>query len=212
MTTTLRIGITGGIGSGKTYVSNLLRDKGYKVFDCDSWAKKLMTEDLGIIRRIQEVVGENAYHNISTEADERKNKYVLNKKFLADFLFKDDKNAQIINRIVHPKLAEQFVEWADRQEQAVVFIESAILFESGFNELVDYSILVFADINLRIQRVVHRDTTSQEAVISRINRQVDSRLLIKKADFVICNNQTDDVEEQLNSIIDRINLLNKNRQ
>ena len=176
----LKIGITGGIGSGKSFVCEIVRNKGYPVFNCDVEAKRLMVKDKATINAISTIVGPNAY-SIDID-DDGKEKRTLNRKVVADFLFANKTNAQVINDIVHPRLAKVFEQWARHYEETaeMVFLEAAILFESGFDKLVDSVILVCADYETRIQRVMKRDNTTREMVLKRIERQVAQEELMKK--------------------------------
>lgn len=199
----LKIGITGGIGSGKSYVSNLLRSRGYKVFDCDSQAKRLMTEDPDLIHKIRQVIGDDAY--IVSKSSDGTKTYALNKKLIANYLFKSKENAQLINQIIHPRVALEFQRWAKRQKKTPVFMESAILFESGFNAYVDYSLLVCADIDVRVERAVKRDHVNAEDIRRRMDNQSDMSELREKADFLIYNNPEDNLELQIQELINHLN-------
>jgi len=170
------LGITGGIGSGKSYVSSLLRvNLNVPVYDCDTEAKRLMNEDKGIQQQLMKLVGAHVY----TDGK-------LQKKVLADYLFADQQHAQSVNAIVHPAVRADFGKWIKRQNTDVVAIESAILYESGFDTLVDKVLFVNAPMELRIQRVMQRDGSSRQQVEARIGMQ-RSEEQRKKADFVIEN-------------------------
>ena len=170
------LGITGGIGSGKSYVSSLLRvNLNVPVYDCDTEAKRLMNEDKGIQQQLMKLVGAHVY----TDGK-------LQKKVLADYLFADQQHAQSVNAIVHPAVRADFGKWIKRQNTDVVAIESAILYESGFDTLVDKVLFVDAPMELRIQRVMQRDGSSRQQVEARIGMQ-RSEEQRKKADFVIEN-------------------------
>jgi dephospho-CoA kinase len=170
------LGITGGIGSGKSYVSSLLRvNLNVPVYDCDTEAKRLMNEDKGIQQQLMKLVGAHVY----TDGK-------LQKKVLADYLFADQQHAQGVNAIVHPAVRADFGKWIKRQNTDVVAIESAILYESGFDTLVDKVLFVDAPMELRIQRVMQRDGSSRQQVEARIGMQ-RSEEQRKKADFVIEN-------------------------
>ena len=201
----LKIGITGGIGSGKSFVADKFRKLGYTVFDCDRQAKKLMTTDEVVIRDLKNVLGDEAY--IYDYDEDGKQHLSINKRFIANFLFDNEKNAQMINSIVHTNLAAKFQYWAKRQTQSVVFMESAILFESGFSKLVDYSLLVYADQDVRIRRAIIRDNTSEEEIVKRMSQQTDADELKSKADFILFNNPTDSVDEQICLFLNKIDSL-----
>lgn len=190
----VKIGLTGGIGSGKSFVANLLKQRGIKVFDCDSMAKKLMTEDAVLVRKIREIVGDEAYF-FGTDGSLR-----LNKALLAAFLFKNEENAEIINNVVHPSLARVFESWCEKNDDKVVVMEAAILFESGFDKLVNFTVMVFANKDIRIKRAMKRDGASRKQIVGRMKRQANQAELRKKADFVILNNGNENLLSQIDLI------------
>lgn len=148
------IGITGGIGSGKSYVSDILRREfGIPVYDCDKEAKRLTATDPDIRRRLIRLVGPEVF-----------NGQELNKKLLADYLFANPENARKVNAIIHPAVQEDFKLWAGRQQKPITALESAILFESGFNGLVDKVILVDAPEDVRLKRAMLRDTATEAQI------------------------------------------------
>lgn len=189
------IGITGGIGSGKSYVSNLMRrELGIPVYDCDKEAKRLTATDPEIRRRLILLVGSEVF-----------NGETLNKQILADYLFANPENASKINAIVHPAVQEDFKLWAGRQQKPVVALESAILFESGFNGLVNKVLFVDAPENVRLHRAMHRDSASEEQICARMKMQQPD-LHRTQADFVIDNSTNDESRllVQLREIIKRM--------
>ena len=190
------LGITGGIGSGKSYISSLLREKmNVPVYDCDAEAKRLICEDYTVRQKLSELVGVNIYKDGK-----------LQKQMLADFLFAGQENAQMVNSVVHPAVKKDFQQWVRRQHAEVVAMESAILYESGFDGTVDKVLFVSAPLELRIQRVMHRDGSTRQQVEARINmQQVEAQR--GKADYVIEN---DDAKQEvllafLQEIIKNIN-------
>lgn len=206
------VGVTGGIGSGKSYVCQKLRDRGYEVFDCDLQAKLLMVTDSQVVAQITECVGKEAYINnefpetFSFDASQpfvshRPPERMLNKKAVAAFLFANPENAALINNIVHPRLAQVFLDWTRQTSGALIFMESAILFESGFNRLVDRTVCVFADDKLRIQRAMRRDNATYDQVRRRVVMQADQQAICARADYVIYNNDADDLNKQLDALI-----------
>lgn len=172
-----KIGITGGIGCGKSYVCNKFREQGYPVYDCDKEAKRLMVEDKFIISQIKQLVGYEAYLPDGT----------LNVPLLAKYLFQSPENQTRLNLIVHPAVKDDFLRWADRQTSDKVFIESAILFEAGFRDVVDMVGFVSAPLETRIQRIMKRDKTTREHAIEWISKQMPDEEKRKLADFVIEN-------------------------
>lgn len=192
----IKVGITGGMGSGKSHISRIFEDLGYRVFDCDTEAKYIMTHNDEVINEIFNVVGSDSYYK---NFDSYNNVvWKLNKPALSKFLFHDKINATKINTIVHPPLAVHFNEWANKIDDKIVFVESAILFESGFNKLVDMILFVYADENMRVNRCVKRDGTSKEDVLRRIRIQEQQDKLIEYSDYIIYNNNNSDLGGQVN--------------
>ena len=173
----LRIGLTGGIGSGKTTVCNVFRELGVSVYDADNEAKRLMESDAGLIRLITNLLGPNAYH-----------KERLNRKFIGEVVFSDKEKLEALNAIVHPAVQQDFDKWSmDKSNEPYVIEEAAILFESGGAASMDYTIFVKADIKTRIDRVVERDHVSDDQVRARIDSQMDDRKKEELSDFIINN-------------------------
>ncbi len=196
----VKIGITGGIGSGKSYVSRLLTEHyGIPVYNTDSEAKRLMLSDEGIRRRLTALLGKEVYKSDGT----------LNKPLLANYLFADSCHAGQINAIVHPQVKADFLKWADLQTGCeIVALESAILFESGFDNIVDKVVMVYAPVELRIRRVMLRDGTTEEIIRQRIVAQMDDKAKQDRSDFIIFNDgsrplnlQLDDLQETLEKMI-----------
>lgn len=189
------IGITGGIGSGKSYVSDLMRrELGIPVYDCDKEAKRLTATDMEIRKKLIALVGQEVF-----EGD------TLNKPLLVDFLFASPENASQVNAIIHPAVQEDFKQWASRQQKPVVALESAILFESGFNELVDKVLFVDAPEEVRLHRAMLRDSASEEQILARMKMQHPD-LHRAQADIIIDNSTNDDTRllVQLREIIKRM--------
>jgi dephospho-CoA kinase len=170
------LGITGGIGSGKSYISSLLhKQMNVPVYDCDTEAKRLICEDDTIRQKLTELAGASVYRNGE-----------LQKNVLADYLFASQQHVQQVNAIVHPAVRKDIGKWVKQQDSPVVAVESAILYESGFDTLVDKVLFVKAPLELRIQRSMKRDGSTREQVEARIGMQ-QSEQQQKKADFVIDN-------------------------
>lgn len=173
----IRVGITGGIGSGKSYVARLLADN-YRVpvYDSDSHARRLMLEP-PLRQQIEALVGPDAY-----DADGS-----LNRATVAAYLFGDAAHAAAIDAAVHPAVKADFCCWAAEQESHVVLIESAILIEAGFFDVVDRLIVVDAPRELRIERAMQRDHSTRQQVLARISRQLPDDERLAHADIVVNN-------------------------
>ena len=189
-----RIGITGGIGSGKTYVCQLLQQRGIPIYHCDDEAKRLMTESPVIRRRITQLLGADAYTPSG-----------LNKPLIARYLFADQRHAERINRIVHPVVRQDFIQWTERQQDAPIVVqECALLFESGFQDTVDVTVEVYAPLHLRLQRAVQRDQATPEQIQARMAQQMDEEEKRQRADFCILNDGTTDLDAQLDQLLKQI--------
>lgn len=198
----IKLGITGGIGSGKSFVSRCLKEGfSVQVYDTDREAKRLMLEHEGIRADLIALLGEEVY----TAAG-------LNKPLLAAYIFSSPENAQKVNAIVHPRVKEDFRNWAFRQEQAgcqLVGVESAILFESGFDREVDKTLTVSAPLELRIARVMERDRVGREQVLERITAQISDEERNRLSDFSVENAETSDIHAQLVRILSALNVRNE---
>ncbi len=180
----MKIGITGGIGSGKSYVCKRLEARGYKVYDCDSAAKRLIRTSPEIRQRLTTLIGPETYNGDQ-----------LNKATVARFLLESEENAKAIDTIVHPAVFRDF------EESGLHWMESAILYESGISRLVDKVIVVTAPKEVRIQRVMQRDGISREKVLEWMSRQLPQDEVRQKADFEIVNDGERDIDKQLNKIL-----------
>lgn len=188
-----RIGITGGIGSGKTYVCQLLKQRGIPVYNCDEEAKRLMTESPVIRRKLCGILGDKAYLDNA-----------LNKTLIAQYIFTDNNHAARINAIVHPVVRQDFLRWAALQNSPIVAQECALLFESGFQDTVDATIEVFAPLSLRLQRATQRDHATTEQILARMAQQMNEEEKQQRADYCILNDGTIDLEEQIDHILNRL--------
>ena len=174
-----KIGITGGIGSGKSTVCEVFRLLGVPVFHADIEAKNLQNNDLNIKYRIKELFGEDVY---TPEG-------ILDRKKMAGIIFNDQKFLEAINGIIHPAVRNCFQKWCENyQKLPYVLYEAAILYESGFASDFDRNILVIAEERLRIERVIKRDQITEENIKERIKNQMPDIEKVKKTDFIIENN------------------------
>ncbi|MEC8678871.1 MAG: dephospho-CoA kinase [Bacteroidota bacterium] len=173
------IGITGGIGAGKSTVSTICKHLGFKVYNSDQRAKEIVFEDSTIKKKLISFFGNNVYKN-----------GVLNRKFLSDKIFNDKSSLKQINSIIHPAVKKDFNCWVtNNSNEKILFKESALLFESGAYKELDKIILILSDKNLRVSRVLNRDQKrSKKEIESIIDKQINEAEAIKFADIVIDNN------------------------
>lgn len=174
------VGITGGIGSGKTTIANYFTELGIPLYIADVEAKALMKRSKVIKRKLIELFGNEAYK-----------KGDVNRPYLASKIFNDKSLLAKMNAIIHPKVASHFKRWLKKQDAPYVIKEAAIIFENGLEHQYDYIITVVADKDLRLQRVIQRDTSSKEKVEAIIKNQLSDDEKIRKSDFVITNNILD---------------------
>ena len=173
-----QVGVTGGIGSGKSLVCRIFNALGAPVYDSDSRAKILMTTDGILINQIRKEFG-----TLSFNADGS-----LNRKFIGEQVFQDDEKREVLDRLVHPRVAADYSEWLNIQSFAYVVKEAALLIETGSYKALDSTIVVTAPDELRIRRVLERDShRTKQMVIDIINAQMPQDEKAAKADFVIVN-------------------------
>ena len=176
----IKLGITGGIGSGKTSVCRVFQVLGIPVFSADQVAREIMERDTTIIRRINSLAGKNLYMDGSLDRAE-----------LAALIFNDIELIRKVNSLVHPLVFEVFKKWDMDQTAPYVIMEAAILFESGASKLVDKVATVVAPIEERIERVINRNSISREQVLERVRNQMDDEARSKLSDYVIHNSEND---------------------
>lgn len=179
----MKVGITGGIGSGKSTVCRLFAQKGIAVYDSDAAAKRLMQEDGALRRQLAGRFGEGTFRN-----------WVLDRAYLAGIVFADPQALADLNALVHPVVMRDFDAWAARQEGSYVILESAILFEAGLEGCVDKTVAVLAPRELRIERTCRRDGCGADQVVRRIAAQLDDDALSARADYVVVNIFEEDLE------------------
>jgi len=170
------VGLTGGIGSGKTTVANLFLELGVPVYVADQHAKRLMHTSPAIRRKLVEEFGTKSYLNGK-----------LNRSYLAEIVFNDKEKLAAINSIVHPSVANSFKRWIRKQNSEYVIQENAILFETNSYKNFDFVILITAPLDDRINRVMRRDDMTRKEVLTRIKNQLPDAEKLRKADFVIQN-------------------------
>lgn len=188
----MKVGITGGIGSGKSTVCRLFAQRGVAVYDSDAEAKRLMAESPELRAAVSARFGAEAYAGGA-----------LNRPYLAGKVFSDPAALADLNALVHPAVLADFAAWAERQEGSYVILESAILFDAGLEDSVDRTIAVLAPLELRLERTCRRDKCDPEAVRRRIAAQSDDDVLSEKADYTLVNIFEPDLEPTV-AELDRI--------
>lgn len=188
----MKVGITGGIGSGKSTVCRLFAQRGVAVYDSDAEAKRLMAESPELRAAVSARFGAEAYAGGA-----------LNRPYLAGKVFSDPAALADLNALVHPAVLADFAAWAERQEGSYVILESAILFDAGLEDSVDRTVAVLAPLELRLERTCRRDKCDPEAVRHRIAAQSDDDVLSEKADYTLVNIFEPDLEPTV-AELDRI--------
>lgn len=193
----IKIGITGGIGSGKSVVSRLLEMMGIPVYISDVEAKRITHTDEVIRRELSALVGTEVFQDGE-----------LNRPLLAAYMFGHPEHVKEVNGIIHPRVKEDFRQWAESFEDGqLVGMESAILIESGFGDEVDFLVMVYAPLEVRLERAVKRDSSSRELIMKRIEAQMSDEEKREHADFVIMN---DDETLIIPQVLELISLVSKN--
>jgi len=174
----LRIGLTGGIGSGKSTVARIFEVLGIPVYDADAASKKLMTEKTELKQLIQNSFGEESYINGT-----------LNRKFLAEQVFNDPEKLALLNSFVHPATIKDAADWMKKQTSPYAIKEAALIFESGSQKDLDFVIGVKAPLELRLQRTISRDKVSLQKVEERMNMQMNEETKLRLCNYVIVNDE-----------------------
>ncbi|GAA4325823.1 dephospho-CoA kinase [Pontixanthobacter gangjinensis] len=183
------VGLTGGIGSGKTTVAGFFKEMGIPVYIADEAGKRLMSTSEEIREKIIGLFGEKAYKDNQPE-----------RKFIASKVFNDQEMLAKLNQIIHPAVARDFEQWHRKQSSEYVIYEAAILFETGGYKKCDFSILVKAPQKLRIDRLKKRDNSSKEEIQQRMNNQWSDEKKSKLADFIINNEDLEHTKQQVEHI------------
>ncbi len=191
---TLKLAITGGIGSGKSYVTALLKKRHIPIYNSDAEAKRLMMVSSTIREGLCSLVSSDVYCSDGT----------LNRTLLAEWMFTSTERVEQVNALVHPVVKEDFLHWSSQQDAPIVVMECAILFESGFDALVDKVLLVTAPEQVRIERVMKRDNVSAEQVLARIAAQMSDKERSQKADYILNNDGDGNIEIALSTILNTI--------
>lgn len=193
----LRIGLTGGIGSGKSVVSHLLRLMDIPIYDCDDETKHLMAHDSSIRQSLTALVDANLYDSGG-----------LDKAKLANYIFGNDVHLKAVNAIIHPAVRADFIRWSKvySQYSPILGMESAILIDVGFQDAVDIVINVSAPIDVRLRRAVLRDHSSVELIQKRIDSQISESERNAKADYIIYNDDVHPIIPQVYSLISKLRI------
>ena len=201
------IGLTGGIGSGKSTVALLFEIYGIPVYSADEESKHLL-ETLNPNRVSNPVRVETAHHHsvirdqlIALLGDSIYGHDGLNRRLMASLIFNDDKLLEQVNAVIHPEVGRHFQSWLERQTTTYAVLESAILFESNFDRYVDVCVMVYAPRELRIRRVMARDQVTEFQVLQRMQHQLPDEEKREKADFVICNDETQPLIPQIEKFL-----------
>jgi dephospho-CoA kinase len=188
-----KLGITGGIGSGKTSVCRVFDVLGIQVFSADRVASEIVENEGAIRNNLNSITGRDLYKNGS-----------LDRMELAGIIFNDNAILEKVNLLVHPLVFDRFSKWADVQESKYVIMEAAILFESGASAIVDRIATVVAPVDQRVERVIQRNKLSREQVMERIQNQMDDETRMKLSDYVIYNSENDMIIPSILKIHDDI--------
>jgi dephospho-CoA kinase len=183
----LRIGITGGMGSGKTTVCHVFETLGVPVYYADDRGKYLLQHNESVKQKVRSVFGKSVYND----------KEEFDRVAMAAMVFKDSAKLRELEAIVHPAVQEDFEEWAKAQDSAYILKEAALLFESGSYKALDKIITVYAPVAIRVQRVVERDKSTTEKVMERIEKQWPDEKKKELSDFIIINDESQAVLPQV---------------
>ncbi|MDQ6757000.1 MAG: dephospho-CoA kinase [Bacteroidota bacterium] len=194
----LKIGLTGGLGSGKTTVAAIFEVLGMPVYYADDASKKIMNENKNVKAAVQNAFGNRVYPNGK-----------LDRKLLAEKVFKDEKKLQLLNSIVHPATLQDANEWIKKQQSIYIIKEAALIFESGSNKMLDYVIGVKAPLQLRLQRAMERDNISKDQAMTRINKQMNEEKKMSLCDYIIINDEQQMLIPQVLALHEKFLHLNK---
>ena len=193
---TFRVGITGGMGSGKSTVAAVFATLGIPVYNADDAAKRLMNEDEQLKDRIKKIFGEDAY-----------SLGLLNRAYIAAEVFSNKEKLNQLNEIVHPATIADGEQWMAKQTSVYALKEAAIIFESGSQRCLDFIIGVYAPVTLRIFRSIKRSGISKEEVNARMNRQLDDSIKMKLCDAVLTNDEQQAIIPQVMQLHEQLLLL-----
>lgn len=190
----IKVGITGGIGSGKSLVCQVIETLGYPVYYADEKAKYLINTNKNIVSSLKNKFGNDIY-----TADN-----IIDKERLAQFIFRNPENIKFVNQLVHPEVINDFLLWTEKQNSSIVFQEAALIIEAKVYIKLDYTVSVIAPEEIRIKRVIERDRITKEEIISRIKNQVTDEIRIEISDFIIYNDDKQLILPQILNILKQI--------
>lgn len=190
----IKLAVTGGIGSGKSFVCALLMQRGIPVYDCDEWAKVVMKDHPDVRIDLVALLGSEVYKEDGS----------LNVPLLSSYLFASSQHTSTINHIVHPRLKQHFLTWVSGMfhKTEIVAMESAILFEAGFDDAVDVILTVDAPLDVKIDRVMKRNNVTREKVLERMAAQLPDTEKCLRADFILTNDGRESIDNQLDKLLD----------
>ncbi len=191
---TLRLAITGGIGSGKTTVAKAFESYGIPVYYSDFWARYLQENSTEMVEQIKREFGDDAYHEDGS----------LNREFISKEVFANSESLVKLNEIVHGAVMRRFEQWTDEQKSDIVALESAVIFENGLERYFDKTLAVIAPQAVKIERVTRRSGLSKSQILARIRSQMSTRELKAKADFVIKNDGKVAVLPQIEKVLSKL--------
>jgi len=189
----IKVGVTGAIGAGKTFVSSIFEKLGFPVFNSDIEAKKCMQSDMYLIEQIKVIFGDKVYEN-----------NILQKDILSEIIFNDNEKLKSLNHLIHPVVSKNFMNWCELQNSDIIIKEAAILFESGSNDFLDKIICVSAEEEIRIKRVMLRDKCDKNHVLSVMSKQMTQKEKEKLSDFIIINDDKKLLMPQIVDVITKI--------
>jgi dephospho-CoA kinase len=194
----LKVGLTGGIGSGKSTVANLFKTLGVPLFDADASAKNIMESDAELQQNIKQFFGEESYIDGK-----------LNRKYIANIVFNNKHQLEILNSLVHPATIRAAEHWMQQQKAPYVIKEAALFFEAGTANGLNYMVGVYSPQHIRIKRVMERDHVERQDVLARMDKQIDEDIKMKLCDFVIVNDEQQMIIPQVLQLHEQFILLSK---